>query len=110
MTARVFIDGEAGTTGLQIRDRLEGRGEFELLRLADLDRKDNVRRAAMLNAADVVILCLPDDAARQAVAMIDNPAVKVIDASTAHRVSDGWVYGFPEYSADQADQIADALR
>jgi N-acetyl-gamma-glutamyl-phosphate reductase len=110
MTARVFIDGEAGTTGLQIRERLEGRGEFELLRLADHERKDEARRAAMLNAADVVILCLPDDAARQAVAMIDNPTVKVIDASTAHRISDGWVYGFPEYSGDQAALIAAAPR
>lgn len=110
MIARVFIDGEAGTTGLQIRERLEGRGEFELLRLADLDRKDEASRAAMLNAADVVILCLPDAAARQAVAMVDNPAVKVIDASTAHRVSDSWVYGFPEYSADQANLIAGAAR
>ena len=110
MTARVFIDGEAGTTGLQIGERLTGRGEFELLRLADHERKDRDHRAAMLNAADVVILCLPDDAARQAVAMIDNPAVKVIDASTAHRVSDGWVYGFPEYSADQARLIAEASR
>ncbi len=110
MTARVFIDGEAGTTGLQIRERLMGRGEFKLLHLADHERKDETRRAAMLNAADVVILCLPDEAARQAVAMIHNPAVKVIDASTAHRVSDGWVYGFPEYACGQSATIAGALR
>lgn len=110
MTIRVFIDGEAGTTGLQIRERLEGRREFELLRLGDHERKDEARRAAMLNAAHVVILCLPDEAARQAVAMIDDPAVKVIDASTAHRVSDGWVYGFPEYDSGQSAAIAGAAR
>jgi N-acetyl-gamma-glutamyl-phosphate reductase len=110
MTVRVFIDGEAGTTGLQIRERLDGRGEFELLRLADHERKDDARRAAMLNQADVVILCLPDDAARQVVAMIDNSAVKVIDASTAHRISDSWVYGFPEYDAGQPSLIAGASR
>ena len=110
MTTRIFIDGEAGTSGLQIRQRLESRGEFELWRLGDHERKDRDLRAAMLNAAHVVILCLPDEAARQAVAMIDNPAVRVIDASTAHRVSDGWVYGFPEYGGGQPAAIAGASR
>ena len=108
MTARVFIDGEAGTTGLQIRARLETRVDLELISLPDDQRKDAARRAEALNGVDLVILCLPDDAARDAVAMIDNPEVRVIDASTAHRTADGWVYGFPEYDAGQAALIADA--
>lgn len=96
MTWKVFIDGGAGTTGLQIRQRLASRRELVLLSIDSHQRKaDDVRRA-MINAADLAILCLPDAAARRAVAMIDNPAVKVIDASTAHRTSPGWVYGFPE--------------
>ena len=110
MTAKVFIDGEAGTTGLQIRARLETRVDLELISLPDDQRKDAARRAAALNGVDLVILCLPDDAAREAVAMIDNPEVRVIDASTAHRTADGWVYGFPEYDAGQAALIADAKR
>ena len=110
MTATVFIDGEVGTTGLQIRSRLEGREDIEFLRLGEAERKDVTRRAEMLNSADIVILCLPDDAAKEAVAMIENPTVRVIDASSAHRVSDGWVYGFPEYDAGQADRIASAKR
>lgn len=110
MAVKVFIDGEAGTTGLQIRSRLEGRPEIELLSLPADRRKDPARRAAMLNAADFVVLCLPDDAARRSVAAIENPQVRVIDASTAHRTSDGWVYGFPEYDGDQIARIAGAAR
>lgn len=110
MTAKVFIDGEHGTTGLQIRTRLEGRTDVELMSLAQDDRRNVDMRREMLNSADLVILCLPDDAAREAVAMIDNPTVKVIDASTAHRVADGWVYGMPEYDADQRGRIAEATR
>ena len=110
MTARIFIDGEAGTTGLQMRSRLEARPEFELMSLPEDRRKDAGARAEMLNAADLVILCLPDDAARAAVAMIENRAVRVIDASTAHRTSAGWVYGFPEYDGGQGRRIADAKR
>lgn len=110
MTAKIFIDGEAGTTGLQIRSRLEGRGDLDFLRLGEAERKDAARRRDMLNEADIVILCLPDDAARDAVAMIDNPAVRVIDASSAHRIADGWVYGFPEYETGQAEKIAAAKR
>ncbi len=110
MTATVFIDGEAGTTGLQIADRLAGRRDLELLRLGDAERKDTARRREALNAADVAILCLPDVAAREAVSLIDNPAVKVIDASTAHRTAQGWAYGFPEYDAGQRDAILAANR
>ncbi len=110
MVATIFIDGEAGTTGLQIRDRLEGRDQLSFIRLDDSERKDPTRRRQALNDADVVILCLPDDAARDSVAMIDNPAVRVIDASSAHRVADGWVYGMPEYDAGQAERIASAKR
>ena len=108
MTISVFIDGAAGTTGLEIRDRLAGRGEIELIALADADRKDAGKRAEALNSADFVILCLPDDAAREAVALIDNPRTRVIDASTAHRVAPGWVYGFPEVSGH--DAVAAATR
>ena len=97
MAIRVFIDGAAGTTGLEIRERLAGRSEFDLLVLDDAQRKSETARRDALNAADVAILCLPDDAAREAVAMID-PAgrTRVIDASSAHRVAEGWTYGFPE--------------
>ncbi len=87
MTARVFIDGEAGTTGLQISARLEDRDDVELLRLADEERKDPAKRKDLLNGADLVILCLPDDAANEAVGLIKNAAVKVIDASIAHRTN-----------------------
>lgn len=96
MTTSVFIDGAAGTTGLEIADRLAGRSEFTLIALDDTRRKNDAARAEAINDADVVILCLPDDAARDAVAMIRNDRTKVIDASTAHRVADGWTYGFPE--------------
>ncbi len=110
MTARVFIDGEAGTTGLQISARLEDRDDVELLHLADGERKDPAKRADLLNAADLVILCLPDDAAIEAVGLIDNPAVKVIDASTAHRTHPDWVYGMAEYAPEQPGLIAEASR
>lgn len=104
----VFIDGAAGTTGLEIADRLAGRQEFSLLELDEGRRKDAGARREALNAADFVILCLPDDAAREAVAMIDNGRTRVIDASTAHRVTHGWVYGFPEVVGHGA--VAEAMR
>ena len=96
MSKRVFIDGAAGTTGLEIADRLAGRSEFDVVTLDEERRKDAGARREELNAADFVILCLPDDAAREAVAMIDNDNVRVIDASSAHRTARGWTYGFPE--------------
>lgn len=110
MSARIFIDGAVGTTGLQIKSRLEGRNDVELVSLAEEVRKDAAARADMLNSVDVAILCLPDAAAIEAVDMITNPDVKVIDASTAHRVADGWAYGFAELNADQAGVIANAKR
>jgi len=110
MVAKVFIDGEAGTTGLQIRDRLAHRREFQLLSIDPHRRKDETARRLLLNSADFVLLCLPDEAAREAVSLIDNEAVRVIDASTAHRTSEGWTYGFPELATDQADAIRRARR
>lgn len=96
MTASVYIDGAAGTTGLEIADRLDGRAEFSVVVLDDERRKDTAARREALNDADFVILCLPDDAAREAVTLIENERVRVIDASSAHRTARGWAYGFPE--------------
>ncbi len=92
---KVFIDGAAGTTGIQIRDRLAGRSEFTLIELDDAARKDDGARAGAINGADIVILCLPDDAARAAVGMIANDTTRVIDASTAHRTAPDWIFGLP---------------
>lgn len=106
----VFIDGDQGTTGLQIHERLNGRTDLRLLTLPETERKDPQRRAEAINASDVAILCLPDEPARQAAASVVNPKVRVIDASSAHRTTPGWVYGFPEMDAGQADLIAHAKR
>lgn len=108
MTSSVFIDGAVGTTGLEIADRLAGRDEFTLVTLPEQRRKDDAARAEALNCADFVILCLPDEAARAAVAMIENPRTRVIDASSAHRVAEGWTYGFPEVVG--RDAVAGAAR
>jgi N-acetyl-gamma-glutamyl-phosphate reductase len=110
MIAHVFIDGAAGTTGLEIRERLAGRAEIQVMVLDDQDRKDPKKRAEALNAADFVILCLPDDAAREAVAMIENERTRVIDASTAYRTAADWTYGFAELEPGQAAAIAEAAR
>ena len=107
---KVFIDGEAGTTGLQIKSRLEGRGDLTLLSIDPVRRKDPAARAELLNAADLVILCLPDEAAKEAVALIDNTSVKVIDASTAYRTEPAWTYGFPELNPGQRAALAGSKR
>jgi N-acetyl-gamma-glutamyl-phosphate reductase len=110
MTAKIFIDGAVGTTGLEIRERLAGRSELTVVALPEAARKDEAARAQALNDADLVILCLPDEASRQAVSLIENPRVRVIDASTAFRVAEGWAYGFPELEADGYDKIASSAR
>jgi len=110
MAQTVFIDGEAGTTGLQIRERLEGRRDLEVLSIDPARRKDADARAELLNAADAVILCLPDAAAKEAVGMITSNSVRVIDASTAYRTASGWTYGFAEMAPDQRTAIADSKR
>ena len=93
---KVFIDGSAGTTGLKIVDRLSKRSDVQLIKLPEELRKDVNARKQAINSADIVFLCLPDDAARESVSLIENPSVKVIDTSTAHRTADGWEYGFAE--------------
>lgn len=110
MTQTVFIDGAAGTTGLEIAERLSGRNEFSLITLDETRRKDAAARAEALNDADFVILCLPDAAAIEATGMIANDRTRVIDASSAHRVAPDWTYGFPELSAGQRAEIAASKR
>lgn len=105
---RIFIDGEAGTTGLQIRARLEGRADLDLLSIDPTRRKDPGARRDLLNAADVAVLCLHDDVAREAVGMIENPATRVLDASSAHRTAGGWAYGFPELTPQSREELRHA--
>jgi N-acetyl-gamma-glutamyl-phosphate reductase len=107
MDLNIFIDGDQGTTGLDLQNRLRG-SEFRIRTLPTHLRKDAAARREALNASDIAILCLPDAAARDAVAMIENPLVRVIDASSAHRTSPGWVYGLPELDARQGERIASA--
>jgi N-acetyl-gamma-glutamyl-phosphate reductase len=106
----VFIDGGAGTTGLEIVDRLSGRADLDLISLPEQKRKDPVARREALNDADAVILCLPDDAAREAVALVSNPRTRIVDASTAHRVAPDWAYGFPELEPEARERIAGSTR
>ena len=107
---KIFIDGEVGTTGLQILDQLQGRKEFDLLHLEDDRRKEISARAKMLNAADICILCLPEGASREAVNLIQNDATRVIDASIAFRTDPDWDYGFPEYKSVQSEIITKSRR
>jgi len=110
MSASIFIDGAVGTTGLEIAQRLKDRSEFTQIILDDNKRKDETVRREALNDADYVILCLPDAAAIDAVSMIENPSTKIIDASSAHRVADGWSYGFPEFRKGQREDITTSSR
>ena len=110
MKKKIFIDGRAGTTGLRIYERLEKREDIELIVLSDDERKDAAARKRALNEADVAFLCLPDDAARESVSLIENDKTVVIDTSTAHRTLDGWTYGFPELSEMIEAALPDAKR
>ena len=107
---KVFIDGQHGTTGLQILDRLKDRPDIELLELPMADRKDLGKRAEIAKASDITVLCLPDAAAKELVAAIGDSDTVVIDASTAHRVADGWTYGFPELARNQRQKLPDSNR
>ena len=107
---KVFIDGKAGTTGLRIYERLSGREDIELIALPEELRKDREARRQALNSADVAFLCLPDDAAREAVSLVDNPNTAIIDASTAHRTLPDWAYGFPELGKDFEDKVKNSKR
>ena len=110
MTHTIFIDGEAGTTGLQIRERLARHDGVEVVSIDPARRKDAKARAELLNGVDAVVLCLPDEAAREAVAMVTSNSVKVVDASTAHRIAPDWAYGFAEMSPTQRDAIRASTR
>jgi N-acetyl-gamma-glutamyl-phosphate reductase len=110
MKKTVFIDGQHGTTGLKINERLSGRKDIEVIEITGADRKDLTTKEKLLNEADIVFLCLPDDAARQSVGLIKNKLVCVIDGSTAHRVAEGWVYGLPELKKEQRNLIKNSKR
>ena len=110
MKYRVFVDGQEGTTGLRIHEYLAKRDDVEVLRIAAEKRKDQAERARLLNASDVAFLCLPDAAAREAVALVSNSRTCLIDASTAHRIASGWVFGLPELAPEQRERIRQSKR
>ena len=110
MKKTVFVDGQHGTTGLKLRERLDGRNDIELVEIPEDKRKDPDTKRRILNEADIVFLCLPDDAARESVSLIKSDSVRVIDGSTAHRVTEGWVYGMPELRKEQRDLIKNSKR
>jgi len=110
MRSKLYIDGQAGTTALRIRDWLAGRDDIEVVVLPEALRKESTARRQALQSADIVLLCLPDDAAKEAAAWLADSRVRILDASTAHRVTDGWVYGLPELVAGQRERIAQAKR
>jgi len=110
MKKTVFIDGQHGTTGLKINERLSGRKDIELIEIPEAKRKDPQAKEKLLNEADIVFLCLPDNAARESVGLIKNKMVCVIDGSTAHRIAEGWVYGLPELKKEQRKLIKHSKR
>lgn len=110
MKTSVFVDGETGTTGLEIRSRLEKRDDIELMRIDPSLHRDKDERRRFLNSADICFLCLPDEAAKEAVSIVTNPNTRIIDASTAHRTASGWVYGWPEMSVQQKELIRKSKR
>ena len=103
---KIFIDGSEGTTGLRIHERFEGRDDIDLLSIDPLLRKDRQERKRLINESDITFLCLPDEAARESVSLVENDRVRIIDTSTAHRTSEGWAYGFPELSPAHRQAIA----
>lgn len=107
---KVYIDGQEGTTGLKIMERFRDRNDIEIIRIAEDKRKDPAERARMINSADYVFLCLPDEASREAVSFVDNDHVRIIDASTAHRTNPDWAYGFPELSSKHRQKIMTSNR
>ena len=110
MKKKIFIDGKAGTTGLQLKSKLVNHPYIELIEIEESKRKDTAERQRLMNESDVVFLCLPDAAATEAVKLITNPDTVVIDASTAHRTAEGWTYGFPELSGEHYEKVKNAKR
>lgn len=110
MKFKIFVDGQEGTTGLEINERLQKRDDIEILKINPEKRKDIDERSKYINQSDIVFLCLPDEAAKESVSLISNPSTRVIDASTAHRTAGGWVYGIPELSKEHRENIKNARR
>lgn len=107
---KIYIDGQEGTTGLKILERFKDRNDIQLMRISEEKRKDSAERARLINSADFVFLCLPDEASREAVSFVDNDHVRIIDASTAHRTNPDWAYGFPELSPEHREKIRNSNR